>query len=284
MTVELTPEGQRIASDLAARWGFSQDAVIHTMVAVLEGNGTMAQFNHPELGGNGQWMQGGMLMLGDMFNHALKGRVDGLCNEIAGLLQREPGLLRTGSFQSQRQSGGGQQQQSGGPFGGAPPSPGQTGGASLFVPDRSRSWWPAELGTPTATGSQNNMQYAYFADARRLAVSTSGDVWVYDTQDHKIGGFSQQQGMGGSILFQSQYGIVDLSTLPVLVRHGQPAQSSSSSQPVAASGDAGSGSAPAPKSEQDIFAAIERLGDLRSKGILTEEEFQKKKAELLARI
>jgi hypothetical protein len=38
----------------------------------------MAQFNHPEFAGSGQWMQGGMLMLGDMFNHALKGRVDAL--------------------------------------------------------------------------------------------------------------------------------------------------------------------------------------------------------------
>jgi hypothetical protein len=27
--------------------------------SVMDGNGTMAQFNHPEFGGAGQWMQGG---------------------------------------------------------------------------------------------------------------------------------------------------------------------------------------------------------------------------------
>jgi hypothetical protein len=36
--------------------------------------------------------------------------------------------------------------------------------------------------------------------------------------------------------------------------------------------------------EADIFAAIERLGDLKAKGILTDEEFTAKKAELLARL
>ncbi len=41
------------------------------------GNGKMAQFNHPEYGGTGQWMPG-MTMVGDMFNAAMKGRVEGL--------------------------------------------------------------------------------------------------------------------------------------------------------------------------------------------------------------
>ena len=185
---QLTPEGQQVVSDLSARYGFSPDAVTHMLFAVLNGNGSMAQFNHPEFGGSGQWMQGGMLMLSDMFNHALKGRVDALCNEISGLLASQPGLLRSGSFQSQSQSGSGQQSQHAG---------GGMGQSSLFVPDPSANWWPSEFGSPDATGSQNNVQYAYFGAARRLAVKTGGQVWVYDTLDHRIGGFSQQQG-GGS--------------------------------------------------------------------------------------
>jgi hypothetical protein len=36
--------------------------------------------------------------------------------------------------------------------------------------------------------------------------------------------------------------------------------------------------------EADIFAKIERLADLRQKGILSEEEFAAKKTELLARL
>jgi hypothetical protein len=36
--------------------------------------------------------------------------------------------------------------------------------------------------------------------------------------------------------------------------------------------------------EDDIFAKIERLAALHAKGILTDEEFSTKKAELLARL
>jgi hypothetical protein len=36
--------------------------------------------------------------------------------------------------------------------------------------------------------------------------------------------------------------------------------------------------------EADIFSAIERLADLRAKGILSDEEFAQKKAELLSRL
>lgn len=211
---QLTPQGQSLVFELAQRHGFSTDAVTHMLFAVLHGNGSMAQFGHPEFGGGGQWMRGGMIMLGDMFNHALKGRVDSLCSEIASVLERQPGLLQSGSFQSQNQSGSGYQTQTAGGF------PGQS---SLFVPDPSVNWWPAELGAPSATGAQNNVKYAYFANARRLAVDTGGECWVYDTLDHRIGGFSQQQGGGSSITFTSQYGTVQLASLPVTMRNGRPA-------------------------------------------------------------
>jgi len=32
------------------------------LFAVLAGNGSMAQFDHAEFAGSGQWMQGGMIM------------------------------------------------------------------------------------------------------------------------------------------------------------------------------------------------------------------------------
>lgn len=212
---QLSPEGQRLVSDIAARHGFSADAVTHMLFAVRNGNGTMAQFGHPEFGGSGQWMQGGMIMLGDMFNNYLKGRVDALCNDIAGVLAREPGLLRTGSFQTQSQGGAGYQTQTAGsPQGQYQPQP----GVSLFIPDPVANWWPAELGSPSATGAQNSVKYAYFANARRLAVDTGGECWVYDTLDHQIGGFSQQQGGGSSITLNSQYGVVNLAGLPVVSR------------------------------------------------------------------
>lgn len=276
---QLTPEGYKIVSDLSLRYGFSTDAVTHMMFAVLNGNGTMAQFNHAEFSGSGQWMQGGMIMLGDMFNHGLKSSVDGLCNELSSLLAKQPGLLRSGSFQSQNQSSGGQQSQASG----AP-----VGKCSLFVPDPRNNWYPSELGTPTSTGSQNNVCYAHFANAQRLAVKTGGDIWVYDTLDHQIGGFSQQQGMDGSITFTSQYGTVNLSNLPVVFRNGQPVQQKPPVAQPTSSPDATPRQAATEiartETQTGILDAIARLGELKEKGILTDEEFTEKKAELLARL
>lgn len=272
---QLTAAGQRMVADLAQRHGVSQDAVTHMLFAVLNGNGSMAQFSHPEFGGSGQWMRGGMTMVGDMFNYALKGRVDSLCSEISSVLNDQPGLLQSGSFQSQSQSGGGQASGMGMAMG---PS-------TLFVPDPRAQWYPAELGMPNSTGAQNNTRYAYFANARRLAVDAGGDVWVYDTLDHQIGGFSQQQGSGGSITLSSQYGTVNLASLPVVSRNGQPVQAPpppSVAQPGLQGGNpANSGTG---GDSSGIFAAIERLADLKAKGILSEQEFADKKAELLSRL
>ena len=115
-----------------------------------------------------------------------------------------------------------------------------------------------------------------------MAVESNGQVWVYDTQDHQIGGFSQQQGLGGSILFSSQHGTVQLSSLPVVSIDAQA--------PIPPSPAIGPALSPAPvhhapsTPETDIFSTIERLGDLNAKGILSNEEFAQKKAELLGRL
>lgn len=264
----LTPEGDRIAGDLARRYGFTLDAVTHILYAVLHGNGSMAQFSHPEFGGSGQWMRGGMLMLGDMFNYGLKNRVDALCNEISGILANQPGLLSSGSFQSQSQGGYASQTQATGV---------PQGQSSLFLPDPASNWWPQDLGAPNATGSQNSVRYAYFGGARRLAVQTGSEVWVYDTLDHQIGGFSQQQGPGGSIQFTSQYGTVVLSTLPVISRNGQLFQ-----QPPAPF--SGSGTPSGTSQSSDVLTTLERLGALKMQGVLSDAEFNTKKAELLSRL
>jgi hypothetical protein len=90
---------------------------------------------------------------------------------------------------------------------------------SLFVPPAagsSREWWPAELGTATSHGAQNDVRYAYFAHAHRLAIEINGRLTLYDTLDHEIGGFSQQQSRGGSLSFHSQRGLIDLADLPVV--------------------------------------------------------------------
>lgn len=271
----LSADGQRIANDLANRHGFSVDAVTHMMFAVLAGNGSMAQFSHGEFAGSGQWMSGGMIMIGDMFNNYLKGRIGSLCSEIANILANQPGLLQSGSFQSQSQSGSGYQQQNHG---------GVMGNSSLFVPDPEDSWWPNDFGAPNATGSQNSVRYAYFSNARRLAVKTGSEVWVYDTLDHQIGGFSQQQGMGGSITFASQYGTLVLSQLPAISRNGQPLAATPPPPMTIPQYNVQSDYAPVASGSSDVLSALEKLGDLNARGILTNEEFAAKKAELLRRL
>jgi hypothetical protein len=88
----LSPKGLRAVEEIAHRTGFSQDAVTSMLVSIVRGRGGMAQFSHPEFGGSGQWMAGGAIMISDMFNNALKVRVDALCNELSALIRSEPDL------------------------------------------------------------------------------------------------------------------------------------------------------------------------------------------------
>ena len=280
----LSPTGQRAINDLAQRHGFSPEAVSSMLEAVIAGQGGMAQFDHPEFGGSGQWMRGGMIMLSDMFNSYLKGRVDGLCNDLAVLVANQPDLIGGESFQSQSQSGGsGQQQQSGHGGGQQQSGLGPAGPASLFVPPApgvAADWWGADLRWPTSTGAQNDVRYAYFAQARRLAIDIGGRVTIYDTLDHQIGGFSQQQSVGGSLTFTSQYGMVEVARLPVVSVNGAsppiPAPAAATPPLAQANPSGGDGG--------DVFALIERLAELHAKGILSADEFAAKKTELLSRL
>ena len=228
---ELTSQGERAVADLSARYGVSTDAVRAMLEAVRLGNGTMAQFSHPELGGRGQWMAGGMTMVGDMFNHGLQATVSGLASELSSLLASTPVYA---------------------------PGPGAVHQANLD------SWWPGELGRPASAGSQDDYRYAVFPQARRLAAqSGGGPVRLYDTLDHVIGGVQQQQGgLPHGLSFTSQYGTFTVESLPLV----SPAE------------------ATPPADADAVLAALERLGDLHKRGILTDEEFSAKKTELLSRL
>ncbi|RZL89027.1 MAG: SHOCT domain-containing protein [Variovorax sp.] len=281
---QLSPAGQQVVNDIAQRHGFSVDATLSMLDSVINGNGNQAQFSHPEFSGSGQWMRGGMTMVSDMFNNYLKGRVDGLCSELSNLVLSQPDLVRSGSFQSQSQGGYGSGQSQTGHGNGHPQSGGYSdasaggfGPSSLFVPPApgtSDDWWPADLRWPNSTGAQNGVRYAYFAQAQRLAIELNGQVTVYDTLDHQIGGFSQQQSYGGTLSFNSQYGLIDVASLPVISVDGM-APCAPMNAPV---------SLTSPSPSQDVFATIEKLADLHAKGILSDEEFATKKAELLSRV
>jgi len=272
---QLSPAGQQAISDLAQRHGFSRDAVLSMLESIINGNASMAQFDHPEFGGAGQWMRGGMIMVADMFNNVLKGRIDRLCRELAGLVASQPDLIAPGGFQSQSQ---GRRQQHDVGLGKQQDRLGLPGDVSLFMPSAgSGDWWPPQFGRPNSAGAQNGMRYAYFAAARRLAIELNGKVTLYDTLDHQITGFSQQQSRGGSLTFSSQHGLVDVASLPTLPtssgatqEHAPMASSSAADAPVT--------------HELDIVATIEKLAELHRKGILSDEEFTAKKTELLSRL
>ena len=73
-------------SRIAQQNGFTAEAAGAMLDALVRGGGGMAQFTHPEFGGSGQWMRGGMTMVPDMSNHALTARVDALGRDISDWL------------------------------------------------------------------------------------------------------------------------------------------------------------------------------------------------------
>jgi hypothetical protein len=270
---QLTSVGQNIVNDVSSRYNLSQDAVIHMLIAVSNGGGTMAQFNCPELGGGGQWMQGGMTMVGDMFNNGLKNTVNNLCSELSNALANNQMF---------------------------PVAAKGTSG--------SNQWWPGDLGSPFSSGSQNNIRYAVFPN--RLAVELYGNVTVYNTLDHNIGGVSQQQGSDTSLSFSSQYGTISVSSLPIVSGPGlapapqtnfvtpdsmhQSAPPLNQQQPNVNGGGyvdsnvsqpmAGTTQNNSSVSVTDIMNTIEKLSQLRDVGALTDDEFNSKKSELLSRV
>ena len=253
----LTPAGETLVGDLSNRYNLSRDAVVHMLVAVNNGGGTMAQFNCPELGGGGQWMSGGMTMVGDMFNHGLKSTVNNLCTELANA------LVNLQVF---------------------PVIPAGTAG--------SNQWWPEDCGSPFSSGAQNNTKYAIFPG--KLAVQLNGQVTVYDTLNHNIGGVSQQQGGNDSLTFSSQFGTISVNQLPILSGGGMAEpeytntnftqspepQSNQPELPQEFEQSNASGTA----STDEIIGLIEKLASLRDAGALTNEDFDTKKKELLARL
>lgn len=347
---DFTESGRQTVREIASRYGLPVQAVEQMARAVSAGGGSMAQFNIPELGGNGQWMAGGMTMVGDMFNYGLQSTVTNLCTELANAM-------------------------SGGQFFKRP----QTTAGS--------AWWPEDLGQPSSVGGQNQTRYAYFPQARRIAFDPGNGqaLILLDTLDHQIGGFSQQQSGPGDpfvgITFSSQFGQFALSSLPRVdasggsgggqtaaagnsqsasspqgftgqrpsqqqsqshgsqqQRQGNPSQqaygssqqqsqggwqpqsygsqqqnqgswqsepvqdwqqtppaSSEAEEPQGKSDETpsiptpetrgGNGpSVPSTASAMDLLAVLERLAALRDAGAITAEEYDKKKAELLARI
>ena len=250
----LTAEGRTEAEAIGRRHDLPVDAVAVLLAAIRRGGGRQAQFSHPALGGMGQWSRGGGIMIGDMFNHSLKAKVDRLCNELAERIDEDR------------------------LFAAAPTGDGG-------------DWWPREFGRPSSAGSQNDEAYACFPDAHRLAIRDARGVTLYDTGDHRISGVSQQQGGSRDLSFTSQNGTVRLSDLRRLEEHGGAERRASSprQRPVGEPDETrrtahARADVPSSSGSHDPLALLERLYELQRKGILSAEEFAAKKTEVLARL
>lgn len=254
-------------NDIARRRGFGPDAVQALWDALTLGRGRMAQFSHAEFGGNGQWMRGGMVMVGDMFDSALSTKVGALADDLAQLHDDHP------------------------EFAAAALAEGHNGGCV----GAGAEWWPAGLHNPATSGAQNGVRYAWFPIQQRLAIKRAGAVELYDTQDHLIGGVSQQQGRQRTLSFSSQHGPLALATLRRVTADPPPeaqADADALFQPPKAP-EAPEPPTPAattitaaasPSAPQVLLDTIGKLAELHQRGVLTDDEFKSKKAELLARL
>ena len=78
------------------------------------------------------------------------------------------------------------------------------------------SWWHQGLSNPSSTGAQNDLQYAFFPQQRRLAIRRGGSVQQYDTGELAISGVGQSQsgqGPGAEPVFSTPQGEIALSSL-----------------------------------------------------------------------
>ena len=179
-----------VIPSIAERYHISVDAARQVERALRATGGRQAQFDHPDLGGMGQWAPG-LIQVGRMGDHQLKHRVEGLCAEIAAIVR---GSDTAGADAFARDPA-------------APPA------ASRVDMAAGERWWPADYGAPAASGRQHGVRYAYFPGRRCLLVESGARIDCYDTGDHDIVGVSQQQGHTSTLAFTSQLGDVRLDQL-----------------------------------------------------------------------
>lgn len=277
-----------LVAEAAAAHGFSREAATALWQALQRGQGRMAQFEHAELGGAGQWMSGGMTMLAAMGDAALRARVDALAATLAPDAERAAASAAAAT------------------------PPAASGRA------RADAW-----GAAAASGAQNDLKYAYYPEARRLVIEDAQGLQVYDTGTHQIQGVSQQSGQGVP-RFQTAHGAVELTQLrrvadtpdtsgdgappAARARHLEapderarsapsPATAARAAEPSAGAGSGHLGAAQtrtaqaaadaggdAGERAEQALRLLEPLARLHQAGVLSAEEFQAKKAELLARI
>lgn len=141
--------------EIASKYQVSEETVRTLLEGLKVSVGRQVQFNISELGGMGQWQSGGMVMVGDMFNHSLKAKVSELCSELAGLSQ---------TIEEEEKP-------------------------------KKKAEKQSVASKPSATfkGSQNDSHYAYYANDNLLEIEENGKVTKYNTAGYALSGVQQSQ-------------------------------------------------------------------------------------------
>jgi hypothetical protein len=166
------------------------------------------------------------------------------------------------------------------------------GGGTAIV-----EWWPPGLVGPSTSGAQNGVRYACFPAERRVVIERNGALEIYDTGAHEIDRVVLQQEPGSRMRFTGQHGPVDLASFQRVTdeEEASAASPSDASTDVSPLPDdalptmpaAGVPPAPAPRpagTHDEVLDTIDRLAQLHQRGVLTPDEFNSKKAELLGRL
>lgn len=165
--------------EIAAKYKVSELTVRTLLEGLKASGGRQVQFNISELGGMGQW-QGGMVMIGDMFNNSLKAKVAELCSELAP-------LSHSLTEEEKKQESAGEKTEK--------------------KPAEKRS-------SPSFSGSQNGHKYAYYASENILEMEENGQVTKYNTEGYALAGVQQSQDNGGrSLSFSFPGGTVSVNDL-----------------------------------------------------------------------
>jgi Short C-terminal domain len=263
MKPAVPPEVENAINDIAQRHGLSREAVLAMLYAIHAGGGTMAQFSIPELGGSGQWMQGGMTMVGNMFDNALKARVDALCGELAQLLATTPVFPASSNWWPDNlgvpSSAGGQNNVRYAIFPGTRRLAIQIDGATkVFDTDEHR------IGGVQQQQGSGYGSVSFTSQLGTFDVSRLTELGVQGTAETPAAAPAPQQQSAPQ--HQSQY-------------QSSPAPQFAPQAPAPEPPSGGGSSDPA-----SIVAAIESLAGLHQRGILSDEEFAAKKTELLNRL
>lgn len=292
----LTDTGRSALEAAASRHGFSQDAARAMLDALAAGGGSQAQFSHPEFGGMGQWSRGGMIMIGDMFNNGLKYRVDALANDLSGIAT-DPSSFAQAPRGSAR---GGSDWWPDGL--GSPSSVGAQNDMRYAVFPGSRRLAVDQGGRVTLydTGDHNiggasqqqgggqNLSFSsqhgtVTLDSLSVVDGDGGSTTPQQQQSQPQGWSNQSQssgsGQSGSGQWQGQGGQWQDQSPPQSQAYEPRAEEPAFEpevKPQAAQGGRQAGG--------DPLALLERLAELRDKGVLSDEEFAAKKAEILSRL